>query len=104
MWLARLVEEAVFNAKLRRYMRPPVKVDELYFYFINDIGRTDLVVDVTDHYAVKEQALSCYRSQFQRLKKMQSLPADRGVHRACAGQGFTAWSAQAYSLCRRFRL
>lgn len=68
---SRLVEEAVFNAKLRRYMpeQPPVKVDELYYYFINDIGRTDLVVDVTDHYAVKEQALSCYRSQFQKAEE-----------------------------------
>jgi len=65
---SRLVEEAVFNAKLRRYLPelPPVKVDELYFYFINDIGRTDLIVDVTEHYGTKEQALSCYRSQFEK--------------------------------------
>jgi LmbE family N-acetylglucosaminyl deacetylase len=54
--------------------QPPVKVDELYFYFINDIGRTDLVVDVTEHYGVKEQALSCYRSQFEKAEKMQSQP------------------------------
>ncbi|KOR88809.1 bacillithiol biosynthesis deacetylase BshB1 [Paenibacillus solani] len=68
---SRLVEEAVFNAKLRRYMpeHAPVKVDELYFYFINDIGRTDLIVDVTDVYSVKEQALSCYRSQFQKTEE-----------------------------------
>lgn len=68
---SRLVEEAVFNAKLRRYMpeHSPVKVDELYFYFINDIGRADLVVDVTDYYGVKEQALSCYRSQFQKAEE-----------------------------------
>ncbi|MEK3781284.1 bacillithiol biosynthesis deacetylase BshB1 [Paenibacillus sp. FSL R5-0810] len=65
---SRLVEEAVFNAKLRRYLPelPPVKVDELYFYFINDIGRTDLIVDVTEHYGTKERALSCYRSQFEK--------------------------------------
>ncbi len=63
---SRLVEEAVFNAKLRRYMPelPPVQAEQLYFYFINDPGRTDLMVDVTDVYAVKEEALRCYESQF----------------------------------------
>ncbi|BCG59890.1 bacillithiol biosynthesis deacetylase BshB1 [Paenibacillus sp. URB8-2] len=65
---SRLVEEAVFNAKLRRYM-PALKAvpaPHLYFYFINDLGRTDLVVDVSDTYGVKESALSCYLSQFQK--------------------------------------
>ncbi|WP_422660827.1 bacillithiol biosynthesis deacetylase BshB1 [Paenibacillus sp. EC2-1] len=65
---SKLVEEAVFNAKLRRYLpdQPAVKVDELFFYFINDLGKTDLIVDVTDHYGMKEEALSCYRSQFEK--------------------------------------
>ncbi|MUG65035.1 MULTISPECIES: bacillithiol biosynthesis deacetylase BshB1 [Paenibacillus] len=65
---SRLVEEAVFNAKLRRYMpdQPAVKVDGLYFYYINDMGQADLIVDVTDVYDIKEQALSCYRSQFEK--------------------------------------
>ncbi|MDO3409636.1 bacillithiol biosynthesis deacetylase BshB1 [Saccharibacillus sp. CPCC 101409] len=61
-----LVEEAVFNAKLRRYMPElaPVTVGQLYFYFINDPGRSDLMVDVTDVYEAKETALRCYESQF----------------------------------------
>ncbi|HEY4430295.1 MAG TPA: bacillithiol biosynthesis deacetylase BshB1 [Paenibacillus sp.] len=63
---SKLVEEAVFNAKLRKYMsdKPAVPAPQLFFYFINDLGRTDLIVDVTEQYGVKEQALSCYRSQF----------------------------------------
>ncbi|WP_340024413.1 bacillithiol biosynthesis deacetylase BshB1 [Paenibacillus sp. FSL K6-1096] len=63
---SKLVEEAVFNAKLRKYMpeQPAVQEPQLYFYFINDLGRTDLIVDVTAQYPVKEQSLSCYRSQF----------------------------------------
>ncbi|QUL52850.1 bacillithiol biosynthesis deacetylase BshB1 [Paenibacillus tritici] len=63
---SRLVEEAVFNAKLRKYMpdKPSIPEPQLYFYFINDLGRTDLIVDVTAQYPLKEQALSCYRSQF----------------------------------------
>lgn len=63
---SKLVEEAVFNAKLRRYLpdQPPVQVDELYYYFINDLGRVDLMVDVSAYYGKKEEALSCYQSQF----------------------------------------
>lgn len=63
---SKLVEEAVFNAKLRKYMpdKPAISAPQLYFYFINDLGRADLIVDVTEQYGMKEQALSCYRSQF----------------------------------------
>lgn len=65
---SKLVEEAVFNSKLRKYMpdKPGIPAPQLYFYFINDLGRTDLIVDVTGQYGLKEQALSCYRSQFER--------------------------------------
>lgn len=63
---SKLVEEAVFNAKLRHYMpeHPPVKVDELFYYFINDLGKVDLIVDVSADYDKKEEALLCYSSQF----------------------------------------
>lgn len=63
---SKIVEEAAFNAKLRRYMpdKPAIKQPELYFYFINDWKTPDLLVDVTDYYEVKERALGCYRSQF----------------------------------------
>ncbi|MDR0271572.1 bacillithiol biosynthesis deacetylase BshB1 [Paenibacillus sp.] len=64
---SKLVEGAVFNAKLRRYMpdKPAVLIDQLYFYFINDMGRADLMVDITTLQEKKEQALLCYRSQFE---------------------------------------
>ncbi|USB34797.1 bacillithiol biosynthesis deacetylase BshB1 [Paenibacillus sp. YPG26] len=63
---SKLVEEAVFNAKLRKFMpdKPPVLVDELYFYFINDWRTPDLIVDITPHYETKERSLRCYESQF----------------------------------------
>ncbi|MCL6602353.1 MAG: bacillithiol biosynthesis deacetylase BshB1 [Paenibacillus sp.] len=79
---SKLVEEAVFNAKLRKYMPelPVVTAPQLYFYFINDLGRTDLIVDVTDHYTAKENALSCYRSQFQKTpgEEYVSTPLNNG--------------------------
>lgn len=79
---SKLVEEAVFNAKLRKYMpdKPAMPAPQLFFYFINDLGRTDLVVDVTAHYSVKEQALSCYRSQFEKKpgEDVVSTPLNEG--------------------------
>ncbi|OCT12691.1 bacillithiol biosynthesis deacetylase BshB1 [Paenibacillus pectinilyticus] len=61
-----LVQEAVFNAKLRKYLpeTAPVLVEQLYFYFINDVYEADLMVDVTDVYDKKLAALRAYKSQF----------------------------------------
>ncbi|WP_138492937.1 bacillithiol biosynthesis deacetylase BshB1 [Paenibacillus pinistramenti] len=72
---SRLVEEAVFNAKLRKYMpdKPPVLVEDLFFYFINDWAVPDLVVDVTDHYDSKLRALNCYKSQFEQVQGEDSV-------------------------------
>nr|WP_154983662.1 bacillithiol biosynthesis deacetylase BshB1 [Paenibacillus xylanexedens] len=77
---SKLVQEAVFNAKLRNYMpdMPAVQVKETYFYFINDIGPTDLIVDITEHYEQKEASLRCYRSQFEQGAGIVSTPLNQG--------------------------
>ncbi|MBD2861255.1 bacillithiol biosynthesis deacetylase BshB1 [Paenibacillus oceani] len=69
-----LVQEAVFNAKLRRYMpdSEAVSVQQTYFYFINDVHEADIVVDVSGVYEAKKAALSAYASQFD--------PAAAGNH------------------------
>jgi len=66
----RLVEEAVFNAKLRRYMPEvaPWTVEQFYFYFINDLGPATLMVDVTEVYDQKMDSLRAYGSQFEAPK------------------------------------
>ena len=63
---SRMVQEAVFNAKLRRYMPdwPAWTVPRLYFYFINDTHDSDLIVDVSETHAAKMEALRAYGSQF----------------------------------------
>lgn len=64
---SKLVEEAVFNAKLRRYLPDegePWKVEQVFFYFINDMVQPDVIVDVTEVYSYKVKALEAYRSQF----------------------------------------
>lgn len=61
-----LVGEAVFNAKLRKYLPDfdSVQVDQVYSYFINDMPEPDLLVDVSDVYHHKIAALQAYQSQF----------------------------------------
>lgn len=61
-----LVQEAVFNSKLRKY-RPDIAsspVDQLLFYFINDVDKPNLLVDITDYHSAKLHALQAFRSQF----------------------------------------
>ncbi|WP_219836563.1 bacillithiol biosynthesis deacetylase BshB1 [Paenibacillus sp. R14(2021)] len=63
---SRLIEEAVFNAKLRNYLPelPPVQVEQIYFYYINDSSDVSLVTDISAHMETKIAALQAYRSQF----------------------------------------
>lgn len=64
---SQLVQEAVFNAKLRHYLPgvPPHEVERTYFYFINDTFKADIAVDISAHFTAKMDALHCYRSQFE---------------------------------------
>ncbi|KRF12231.1 bacillithiol biosynthesis deacetylase BshB1 [Paenibacillus sp. Soil787] len=75
-----LVQEAVFNAKLRKYLpdSEPVNVEQMYFYFINDVYEADLMVDVTDCYDEKIAALSAYRSQFITGQGTVATPLNQG--------------------------
>ncbi|WP_239614211.1 bacillithiol biosynthesis deacetylase BshB1 [Cohnella mopanensis] len=63
---SRMAEEAVFNAKLRRYMPelPAWTIEQLFFYFINDAHTPQLLVDISDVQGIKMNALQAYRSQF----------------------------------------
>ena len=44
--------------------RRPGEPDWLCYYFINDGDAPSFVVDVSDHYQKKREALACFRSQF----------------------------------------
>jgi bacillithiol biosynthesis deacetylase BshB1 len=65
-----MVQEAVFNAKLRKYMpeTDACLVENLYFYFINDAAEADFIVDISDTHQHKMKALGAYRSQFTEVK------------------------------------
>ncbi|MBT2642028.1 bacillithiol biosynthesis deacetylase BshB1 [Bacillus sp. ISL-41] len=65
---ARLVEEAVFSAAVRKYDEnhglAPHRPKALYFYMINGFHKPDFVVDVSDFIHLKISALNAYESQF----------------------------------------
>jgi bacillithiol biosynthesis deacetylase BshB1 len=62
-----VLTEASFNAGLRRYAAEgePWKAEWLCYYFINDGAAASFLIDVTDYYERKRQALDCHASQFQ---------------------------------------
>jgi bacillithiol biosynthesis deacetylase BshB1 len=57
---------AAFRSGLARYETdaPPWRPDWVCYYFINDGATPSFVVNVSDHYRRKQEALDCYRSQF----------------------------------------
>lgn len=62
-----LLAEAVFNAGLRRYPADgdPWRPDWVCSYFVNDSVPPSFVIDVSEHYDRKRQALDCHASQFR---------------------------------------
>lgn len=61
-----VLTEAVFNARLRRYDTgiEAWRAEWVCYYFINDSAPPSFVVDVSEHYARKREALACHRTQF----------------------------------------
>jgi bacillithiol biosynthesis deacetylase BshB1 len=57
---------AAFTSGLRRYATDadPWRPDWAVYYFINDGAVPSFVVDVSDYYQRKREALACYASQF----------------------------------------
>jgi bacillithiol biosynthesis deacetylase BshB1 len=62
-----VLTEAVFNAGLRRYTAEGEawRADWVCYYFINDSADPSFVVDVSDFYERKREALDCHATQFQ---------------------------------------
>lgn len=61
-----VLTRAAFQSKLRRYETRDAtwRADWICYYFINDGGEPSFVVDVSDHYQKKRDALACFRTQF----------------------------------------
>jgi len=63
---SRVLTTAVFRSGLRRFDTglAPWRPEWVCYYFINETGRASFVVDVSDVYDLKREALDCHRSQF----------------------------------------
>jgi N-acetylglucosamine malate deacetylase 1 len=61
-----VLTEAAFNSGLRRYRAEGEawRPDWICYYFINDAAQPSFVIDVSDYYEKKRQALDCHVSQF----------------------------------------
>lgn len=75
---SRVVKEAVFNAGLKNYHTSGNesyhRVEQFYYYFINDIVKADLIIDISDIYETKIEALLAYSSQFSRTEDKVATP------------------------------
>ena len=62
----RVLTDAIFNAALRRFDAEGAawKTEWVCSYFINDSTVPSFVIDVTEFYERKREALACHRSQF----------------------------------------
>ncbi|PAE24462.1 bacillithiol biosynthesis deacetylase BshB1 [Bacillus sp. 7894-2] len=67
---ARLVEEAVFSAGIKKYETggnfAPHKVKNLHFYMINGFHKPDFLIDISSFMDKKIAGLESYQSQFAR--------------------------------------
>ncbi|KIQ93303.1 hypothetical protein LH47_02629 [Anoxybacillus thermarum] len=76
---AKLVEEAVFSAAIRRYGElPPHRVQAVYFYMINGFHRPQFVIDISDTIDKKLASLRAYESQFERMSGSVDTPLTNG--------------------------
>ncbi|MGG0187965.1 bacillithiol biosynthesis deacetylase BshB1 [Bacillus rhizoplanae] len=77
---AKLVEEAIFSAGIRKYMPelPPHRVEALYFYMINGFHKPDFCIDISSYISDKIAALEAYESQFTKGANGVKTPLTEG--------------------------
>lgn len=79
---ARLVEEAVFSAAVRKYGSEaglePHRPTALYFYMINGFHKPDFTIDISGHMQKKVDALNAYESQFLKGSETFDTPLVNG--------------------------
>jgi bacillithiol biosynthesis deacetylase BshB1 len=63
---SRVLTRAVFKSGLRRYETGTAawRPEWICYYFINDSAPPSFVIDVSEYYDRKREALACFRSQF----------------------------------------
>lgn len=81
---SRMVREAVFDAAIRKKAaaqgEAPHRVEQLFFYFINNTGQADVIVDVSDVYKRKQEAILAFESQFVPGPDRRDTPLNRPTY------------------------
>ncbi|MDR6998527.1 bacillithiol biosynthesis deacetylase BshB1 [Neobacillus niacini] len=79
---ARLVEEAVFSAGIRKFKtnqdEAPHRVERMYFYMINGFHKPDFTIDISQQMDKKIETLRAYKSQFERTEESFDTPLTNG--------------------------
>ena len=79
---ARLVEEAVFSAGVRKVMENESSgahhVRNLFYYMINGFHKPDFVIDITEFMNKKVDSLNAYQSQFIKNDRTVNTPLVNG--------------------------
>ncbi|WP_338789326.1 bacillithiol biosynthesis deacetylase BshB1 [Metabacillus sp. FJAT-53654] len=79
---ARLVEEAVFSAGIRKYKDtldlPSHRVQSIYYYMINGFHKPDFVIDISNTIDKKLTSLRAYESQFEKSLGSMETPLTNG--------------------------
>ncbi|MBI0576118.1 bacillithiol biosynthesis deacetylase BshB1 [Neobacillus cucumis] len=79
---ARLVEEAVFSAGIRKFKtdqgEAPHRIERMYFYMINGFHKPDFTTDISQQIEKKLEALRAYKSQFERTEESFDTPLTNG--------------------------
>ncbi len=79
---ARLVEEAVFSAGVRKVMENELlrahHVQNMYYYMINGFHKPDFVIDISSCMARKIDSLQAYKSQFIKTDTTVDTPLVNG--------------------------
>jgi N-acetylglucosamine malate deacetylase 1 len=79
---ARIVEEAVFSAGIRKFTtnqyNEPHRVKNIYFYMINGFHRPDFVIDISEYMQHKIRSLQSYKSQFIKTSDSVDTPLVNG--------------------------
>lgn len=79
---ARLVEEAVFSAGVRKVMKNEPfdahHIQNLYYYMINGFHKPDFVIDISEYMNQKKDSLQAYQSQFIKSDNTVDTPLVNG--------------------------
>ncbi len=79
---ARLVEEAIFSAGIKKFATEggyaPHKVKSLHFYMINGFHKPDFLIDISSFMDKKIASLEAYESQFVRSPDSYETPLVNG--------------------------